>query len=550
MPEPPVNTVAAYLDQLTFTRLTITEQAEVLRILYATAPAKNFCDHLGEKLAARLTADWIGQGPLQEVFAVIDALHWHAGRVLSGSELAVLTKRLLQHEVSLGGPYYDVPGQVSLATNIYIANCMAWLAAPLPNLEQYICHTLGMQAAFDPLVLPGIARTYPALAEEYLAKYAHNPPSTMELLCNYYTACQTSSTPTSSAPVVTPSAVAMSPIMQALAIFAAHSPEIKSTGSATDSQLVQVIQIAETTYTNLPAVLSEPALQALQRLQAADSAHEITLLPHFFADAFYQTAQKAKAAMLSQLGAANIHSWLAYTIYDDFLDSEGRPLLLPVANVALRAATVAYQQILPDHAGFQQYVRQAFIAVDAANAHEIQHWRFTVSSQHITIGAIPNFADGQWLADRALLHILGPMAIVAGCGYQPSDKTWQAIVKSLRHYLIARQLTDDLHDWADDLQAGRFSYVVADILQSLSLTPGVYRLDKLLQGARQHFWRHHLPTLCRDISRHISRSRRGLQPYIGHQANQLFAFLDTLEASLKAALDKQQQSGEFLRELH
>ncbi len=62
---------------------------------------------------------------------------------------------------------------------------------------------------------------------------------------------------------------------------------------------------------------------------------------------------------------------MAYTTYDDFLDGNGQPILLPSANMALRNLTNLQKQTLPENQAFQQEVRQIMDRMDAANTWEI-----------------------------------------------------------------------------------------------------------------------------------------------------------------------------------
>jgi len=70
---------------------------------------------------------------------------------------------------------------------------------------------------------------------------------------------------------------------------------------------------------------------------------QIPLMPFLFHANFGLTNEKSilkKDVIL--LGQANVLGWLAYTIYDDFLDEEGKPELLPLANMYLRRLIYIY----------------------------------------------------------------------------------------------------------------------------------------------------------------------------------------------------------------
>jgi hypothetical protein len=534
----------ACLKQLAGRRLSTLEAAEVLRILCNVPSAHMLCQELARTLQNTVSPEWISDGDLAKVFAVLDALHGQNPAVLGGREMAAIATRLLASETAVGGPYASQNGEVDLRANAYIANCMTWLAASLPQIEQFLAQALAAgQPTLQDLVI--VSRAYPRLAKTALQRSAQSDVDTAA--ATYYIAQQIGEVHQAALPNRPAVTAQTDTLILALTLFANHDrsqPAVIKLGH--DNQLGQVIQLAKASYDTLPEPLRGGALTVFNRLLRVDSEHEITLLPHFFARA-YTSAAPVSTALLNQLGAANIHTWLAYTIYDDFLDDEGQPPLLPVANVALRAAATAYRQVLPGHDSFQKYVSTAFIAVDAANSWEIEYWRYDATKHSITIGGVPRFNNRQLLADRALLHIVGPLAVLAADGKTPLDAVWQHTAKALRHYLIARQLTDDLHDWVKDLRAGHVSYIVAEVLRSLAPPRGVYAFDQLLPAAREQFWQRLLPELCQTIIAHAQQAKKGLQPYMQTADNQLFSFLDKLEETMQAALNERKQSQDFLR---
>lgn len=72
---------------------------------------------------------------------------------------------------------------------------------------------------------------------------------------------------------------------------------------------------------------------------------DVALLSYFFNEALGENRKKVPREILVKLGLVNLYGWLAYTIYDDFLDEDGRPETLPVANVCLRELTIILSNI-------------------------------------------------------------------------------------------------------------------------------------------------------------------------------------------------------------
>lgn len=91
------------------------------------------------------------------------------------------------------------------------------------------------------------------------------------------------------------------------------------------------------------------------------------------------------------------------------------------------------------------------------------------------------------LAWRSCIHILGPL-IVASFTPSLSGKDLDTLTSGLHHYLIARQLGDDIHDWREDLTAGRISAVVALLLARQNLPEhSVLRLEALTRAIQKDF---------------------------------------------------------------
>lgn len=503
----------------------VLEQAELVRLLAGIPAAADVCDEFSQRLDRLLITAWMEQAPLQDLFAVLDAWHICRQQPLSGTQLAIIAKRLLQTEISVGGPY-AADATPEIRTNAYIAACMTWLASPLPNVEVFLKneayqlakkleHHFIFEAYWD---LRIVQRTQPHILL---------PPVPAEVRKQY----------------------AKDPRVIAITFLEnqASPRDILSMPTAAAAILDQILARTAPTYQELPAELRAPAMAAYQQLLEVDKNHEISLLAYYFATSLAKEPTLPDG-LLAELGAANIHTWLAYTIYDDFLDDEGQPKLLSAAHVALRQAAQIFNRLLPANHDFHRFIRSAFIAIDTANSWELSHWRFDVSSHTITVNRLPDFGDRQMLADRALLHIAGPLAVLAAQGSIQSGAIWKQAEKGLRHYLIARQLTDDLHDWKKDLRAGHITYVVSEILRRMAVPPGVYPLEALLQRAQAHFWQLYLPELCRTIEEHIHTSRAALEPIFNGPASPLLQFLDRLQATLQATLVEREQGILFLND--
>jgi hypothetical protein len=283
--------------------------------------------------------------------------------------------------------------------------------------------------------------------------------------------------------------------------------------------------------------LRSSTLTAINTVRRTDTKFEITLLSYFFAKSLHNSAQLS-TQQYTLLGAANVWGWIAYTIYDDFLDNEGVPARLPIANVAMRLSLACFEDALPYQLDFRQYVTKIFNEMDEANAWEVAHCRFKVHAGTITIRQLPKYGNRTVLATRSFAHALGPMAVLTQCPKNTHEKTHH-IESAFRHYLIAKQLNDDIHDWLDDIRTGQASYVVTAILRELRIPPGTYNLSLLTAAMQKRFRLTTMPRLCNLALSHINRARREfVENGLTQDTNNICAILDTLEQSFQYSLDQ------------
>lgn len=252
--------------------------------------------------------------------------------------------------------------------------------------------------------------------------------------------------------------------------------------------------------------LEQQGLSFLMRLQKADKNHEITLFPRIF---YRSLSCPFSFPPLAFLGEANVYTWIAYTIYDHLLDGQSNAVYLPIANVAMRLALSRYHTIFPFNHSFHQKVSTTFDAIDAANAWEVSHARCEQNGDSLIIPPLPVYGRHEILADRSFAHALGPLAVATLA--TSNNGALQFIEKGLRHYLIARQLNDDLHDWQQDIRNGQLSAVVSSILRQAKVKPGAYPTDTLIKRMQSHFWNHSMDIAAQAIIRHADLSHKYFQ---------------------------------------
>jgi len=387
---------------------------------------------------------WLYDWHINDTVLKIHLLYLEDKHALNGGDLGLLVKRLLANELEVGGPYYSYD---NLYTNALIAQLFRTLGSPLIKVESFISEKLST-------ILPSDVKNY------WSVSWPHNLCHLELKNLNIYSKTNIDRAMIRSINEINP--------------------------SKTPHKIKRSANIAET-YAKVYIDKLEPSLNKIgvsfwNKIIDVDTRSEISSLATYVYDSIvakenYNTKQSVT------LGVANIYAWIAYTIYDDFIDEEGRPSHLSLANVMHRQSYTTFIKEFPSR---QELIESHFNSVDISNSLEIQKYRLATSENMITIGQIPKYGNGIFLADRALGHILGPKLILYELGL---SKYQVVLVDSIfNNYLIARQINDDLRDWADDLKNGHVSYVVSKLLTSSGVNPGTYNFEELRDRLQANFW--------------------------------------------------------------
>jgi hypothetical protein len=461
--------------------------------------------------------------------------------------------------VQVGGPYAS-NGVIDIATNLQIASFVQMVAKPLPGLDTFFDQVITTGRFKDatlnsPYTLYLLAKLY---SRPEVTRFAascrletsayravalttiehHTSVSQQELLavCRYQQ-------PTGFWPAevllngrLESSVATTALIVKSLIIYRNdNNPARIPSGLRQQHQLVA--KATKQLFKTRAEPLRQSTLAAVDKICSVERTFEITLLPYFFARALKHPPNLTDQ-QFAMLGAANVCGWVAYSIYDDFLDDEGTLSQLPVANVTMRASLDCFRAVFPRQRTFERYVANTFTEMDEANAWELSNCRFIVQDNTITIDQLPKYGRQAVLAARSFVHALGPMAILIKYAKSTPRQT-HCIESAFRHYLIARQLSDDLHDWTNDMEAGQASYVVIAILRDMHLRSGTYNLPVLLSSMQKQFRRTTMPHVCLLALRHISKAKQNfIRSQLLQATNSVYTLLDELEVSLRRSLDQ------------
>jgi hypothetical protein len=220
---------------------------------------------------------------------------------------------------------------------------------------------------------------------------------------------------------------------------------------------------------------------------------------------------KSRTHILEKLSIATLYGWLAYDIYDDFFDSEGSPPNLSVANFALRQLTDIFTS---DHFNndFRDFFHKTMNVVDEANAREalldpIEIKNNTLSISEKLFEQLENLNKPY---EKSYGHVLGILAVYFLNGYSLNSRISKETMIFFKHYLSARQLIDDMHDWEDDLTNGKLNLASAEMIKSLYLKNRKHiTIDKL----RLLFWESAVVTCCEKVNQHINQALKTNTPF-------------------------------------
>ncbi len=293
-------------------------------------------------------------------------------------------------------------------------------------------------------------------------------------------------------------------------------------------------------------------MRVLKATLERDKDKQIVLMPLFFKISLGKNGKTVSKNLLVQLGLANLYGWIAYTIYDDFLDDEGKPKLLSVANLTLRELTTIFNTVLPKKTGFQAFFHKIMDMIDAANTWEVMNCRLQI--QNSTVSAdrqefktqgfpIPNYGNLSRLADRSLGHALGPLAILFSLGFTSKSSEIKNLMKFFKHFLIARQLNDDAHDWEKDLKMGHVNAVGSQILKKAKHKKLKTEIDQL----QKIFWYETVVDICQTVLKHTRLAQKALKEIsIITNSSLLKKLLVSIEDSAQKALKERKETLKFL----
>lgn len=535
---------------------------------------------------------------LDDTFCALTALLTYRKELLTGSVLANIVTLLTKQEVQIGGPYRtwcvenDAPKQwqdVDLGVNSNIAYFLSLQKIELPKLNRYISQVIKSQNIQSPyypekmVLLFFLSRFYQGRFKQRLRDQIYQLQTKNDQWSNPLTTALAILALTNLGFPLQNSAVlydllldsrqnnlwraypfyrGVNPIHQErfyagsaalTTVFCAHALIVLKTKKSPSSQPQlslqnklhrQIIKQVKKQFLALRPETARPALKIVNKIIGQNISQEITTLPLIFAQALDQPFSKD---LLTELGKASLYGWIAYTIYDDFFDSEGRIEALPVAAIALRHLTVIFQT--NTHNDFMNLFTRIMDKLDQANSWEITNCRFDQKKMLNNQRSLPKFGEYTILAEKSLGHALSPLALVSLLGYSSDSPEMKDCYDLFCHYIIAKQLNDDAHDFVDDLHHGILTPVGVAIITALRKQPlSPKNFDQTIQ---QLFWNEVVVQISDLVIYHSHRAKEALKrSNIITKKELLVSLIDRYQQAAQTALAQRKQMLDFLQAYH
>ncbi len=181
--------------------------------------------------------------------------------------------------------------------------------------------------------------------------------------------------------------------------------------------------------------------------------------------------RKIPATTIKNLCRANLYLWRALNLYDDFLDGDGLPKNLPLANGYYRHFLKIYYRLnLSDN--FYKIFDRVIADLDNANRAEAKAEKLKIENGRIYYPKkLLPFNNLVSLSRKSLALGLGSVAIwdiISRKEKHDSDNPTRikAALNFFRYALAAKQLSDDSCDWLEDLEARSITSANALILRA------------------------------------------------------------------------------------
>jgi len=326
-----------------------------------------------------------------------------------------------------------------------------------------------------------------------------------------------------------------------------HAVQVTSTEEPVHDEKLfakKVISDCQKYFHNSGALLQRDFADAVASLQVKDPSSEIALLPyHFFKK--IKSSYPVISDIHFPLAVATVFGWIGYTIIDKTVDGEATAGQLPLAVKCIREMSAIFRSLLVsenDHAAVQKILD----GIENAILWEQGNCKLSKQGECFMIPEImPDYSKYRYLAEKSLGYALAPIIMCMQC-----DEFAQAALfeRFFRHYIIARQLHDDAHDWLEDLRNGFInSASVGLIIEWEERNGNLLDIEKDQYCLQDFFWKKYINTISGNIAYHCKKARETLgEVIILTDTTFLETLLTPLEQSAGRAVSERDKAMRFL----
>lgn len=341
-------------------------------------------------------------------------------------------------------------------------------------------------------------------------------------------------------------------IAEAIALYDAENriPNTHKPNNKLHALQENVVAQTHKRLTKYPEHIQTEIKSTIKTVVDHDICRQITLLPYHFVNSL-KTSTNLTHQKMCTLGIANLLGWVGYRVYDQILDGENAVNSLSWAHIIMRNVASIYRSFLsPNNL---KVFEEIMGAMDCANDWERRNANFGIQDCVVTFHRLPAYGNHRILSDKSLGHMLGPVTILLNMGYKENSPEMNHLKNFFHHYLVARQMNDDAHDWFADLKRGFVNSASTLTLHSWTRKFARGRIYHTINvNDAEHdlhaiFWKKSMLTVSNSIAKHLDSAHKELKNNPIFKNTLYFeSLLKPIEKSLETALAERKKMLEFI----
>jgi hypothetical protein len=460
-----------------------------------------------------------------DTFAALSALYTYDANLVNGKALAQIVKGLTALEREEGGPYYTwytkskkaVWKDVDAVANAQIASFLKMQGVELPNLTRYFMK-LVKEKTLHSLYYPSplhciyfMSRLYTddalrhlinkhlvknanplemALAASSLKRLTIDETGLIDNLLSQKYETYTTAYPFCIDPMRHGKKYfSGSPALTAAAIIEAFSLSQKKSPTIDSEQFkkthTRVLNLSDSFPVHLKSSFEKQVKESID----TKAGKQCILAPVAIASAF-------NTKVSDDICFAQACGWIAYEIFDDCVD-EKKVNNLGIAIMLYGEMIRIFSDIFSNDSEYNRDFLERLKNMNSSLLEEAAHINKKERTTH--------HQKSDWMLHKSSGYMLGPLAVMHALGYPRQSKTTQAIVAYFENLILALQLSDDAHDWQDDMQNFRRNSVV-------EMLPKLATLRKT--ECEKYFWESGVEIVLEKIQEHCITARKAYQSVI------------------------------------